>query len=92
MNPRIHIITLGVDDLERSLRFYRDGLGFPTKGIIGKEFEHGATAVFELQGGMMLSLFNAKIWRWMRPSLTRRRARPNLALANSWGAKKRSIQ
>jgi len=30
MNPRISIITLGVRDLERSLRFYRDGLGFPT--------------------------------------------------------------
>src|SRR5688500_9351318 len=30
MQPRISIITLGVQDLERSLRFYRDGLGFPT--------------------------------------------------------------
>ena len=30
MNPRISIITLGVEDLERSLIFYRDGLGFPT--------------------------------------------------------------
>lgn len=30
MEPRISIITLGVDNLERSLRFYRDGLGFPT--------------------------------------------------------------
>jgi catechol 2,3-dioxygenase-like lactoylglutathione lyase family enzyme len=30
MEPRISIITLGVTDLERSLRFYRDGLGLPT--------------------------------------------------------------
>jgi hypothetical protein len=30
MEPRISIVTLGVEDLERSLRFYRDGLGFPT--------------------------------------------------------------
>ncbi|HTU26991.1 MAG TPA: VOC family protein [Pirellulales bacterium] len=30
MEPRISIITLGVSDLERSLKFYRDGLGFPT--------------------------------------------------------------
>jgi uncharacterized protein len=30
MEPRISIITLGVKDLERSLRFYRDGLGLPT--------------------------------------------------------------
>ena len=57
MKPRISIITLGVDNLERSLNFYRDGLGFPTEGIIGKEYEHGAVALFTLQGGMMLSLF-----------------------------------
>jgi len=30
MEPRISIITLGVKDLERSLCFYRDGLGLPT--------------------------------------------------------------
>ncbi|MFL5447742.1 MAG: VOC family protein, partial [Gemmatimonadales bacterium] len=41
MEPRVTLITLGVDDLERALRFYRDGLGFPTKGIVGTEFEHG---------------------------------------------------
>lgn len=57
MKARISIITLGVDDLERSLKFYRDGLGLPTKGIIGTEFEHGAVALFELEGGMILSLF-----------------------------------
>jgi uncharacterized protein len=57
MKPGISIITLGVDNLERSLKFYRDGLGFPTEGIIGKEYEHGAVALFTLQGGLMLSLF-----------------------------------
>ena len=31
MEPRISLITLGVSDLQRSLRFYRDGLGLPTK-------------------------------------------------------------
>jgi uncharacterized protein len=30
MEPRISIICLGVADLGRSLRFYRDGLGLPT--------------------------------------------------------------
>jgi catechol 2,3-dioxygenase-like lactoylglutathione lyase family enzyme len=30
MEPRVSIICLGVQDLERSLTFYRDGLGFPT--------------------------------------------------------------
>jgi catechol 2,3-dioxygenase-like lactoylglutathione lyase family enzyme len=44
MKPRITVITLGVDDLERALTFYRDGLGLPTQGIIGAEFEHGAVA------------------------------------------------
>jgi uncharacterized protein len=57
MKPRITILTLGVDDLEKSLRFYRDGLGLASKGIIGTEFEHGAIALFELEGGMKLSLF-----------------------------------
>src|ERR1043166_4987163 len=42
MKPRISVITIGVDDLERSLRFYRDGLGLKTDGIIGQEFEYGA--------------------------------------------------
>jgi hypothetical protein len=34
MNPHITVITLGVDNLERSVAFYRDGLGFSTQGII----------------------------------------------------------
>jgi catechol 2,3-dioxygenase-like lactoylglutathione lyase family enzyme len=57
MQPRITVITLGVDDLERSLRFYRDGLGLPTEGIIGTEFEHGAVAFFDLQGGFRLAIW-----------------------------------
>lgn len=57
MKARISLITLGVDDLERSLRFYRDGLGLQTQGIVGQEFEHGAVAFFELQGGLKLALW-----------------------------------
>ena len=49
MKPEITILTLGVDDLERSVKFYRDGLGLPTKGIIGTQFKHGAVAFFELE-------------------------------------------
>lgn len=44
LKPRISVITLGVDDLERSLTFYQKGLGLRTEGIVGKEFEHGAVA------------------------------------------------
>jgi catechol 2,3-dioxygenase-like lactoylglutathione lyase family enzyme len=57
VKPRISIVTLGVTDLERSLRFYRDGLGLPTQGIVGKEFEYGAVAFFNLQNGLMLALW-----------------------------------
>ena len=57
MKPRIKVITLGVDDLERSLRFYRDGLGLETEGIIGTEFEHGAVVFFDLEGGLKLALY-----------------------------------
>lgn len=57
MKPRITVITLGVDDLERALRFYRDGLGLPTEGIIGQELDHGSVAFFELQGGVRLALW-----------------------------------
>src|SRR3546814_18933677 len=55
MKPRITVITIGVDDLEVSLRFYRDGLGFATEGIIGTEFEYGAVVFIELQRGLRLA-------------------------------------
>lgn len=57
MKPRITLITLGVDDLERAVHFYRDGLGLATEGIIGAEFEYGAVAFFELQAGLRLGLW-----------------------------------
>src|SRR4051794_34756698 len=57
MKPRVTVITLGVNDLEKSLQFYRDGLGLPTQGIIGREFEHGTVALFDLQHGLKLALF-----------------------------------
>ncbi len=60
MNPRITVITLGVTDLEKSLRFYRDGLGFPTEGIVGQEFEYGAVVFIQLQPGLRLALWPRK--------------------------------
>jgi catechol 2,3-dioxygenase-like lactoylglutathione lyase family enzyme len=57
MKPRITLITLGTDDLQRAVRFYRDGLGLPTQGIVGTEFEHGAVAFFDLAGGLKLALW-----------------------------------
>ena len=57
MKPRITLLTLGVADLARSLAFYRDGLGLPTDGIVGQEFEHGAVVFFDLAGGLKLALW-----------------------------------
>ena len=62
MKPHITILTLGVDNLERSVAFYKDGLGFATTGIIGTEFENGAVAFFNLESGLKLVL-------WPRVSL-----------------------
>jgi catechol 2,3-dioxygenase-like lactoylglutathione lyase family enzyme len=64
MKPRITLLTLGVSDLEKSVAFYRDGLGLPTEGIVGQEFEYGAVAFFQLQNGLLLAL-------WPRTSIAR---------------------
>jgi uncharacterized protein len=60
LKPRITLITLGVDDLEKAVQFYRDGLGLKTPGIVGTEFEHGAVAFFDLQAGLKLALWPRK--------------------------------
>lgn len=54
MRPRISLITLGVDDLERSVAFYRDGLGFPTRGIVGTGFSlaHNVASQLEVDAVM----------------------------------------
>lgn len=64
MEARITVLTLGVNDLERSVAFYRDGLGLTTEGIIGEEYEYGAVAFFRLQGGLQLAL-------WPKSSIAR---------------------
>lgn len=57
MQPRLTVLTIGVDDLERAVAFYRDGLGFRTDGIVGREFLHGAVAFFDLDTGVRLALW-----------------------------------
>jgi catechol 2,3-dioxygenase-like lactoylglutathione lyase family enzyme len=63
MQPRIHVITLAVDNLDRAVQFYRDGLGLETPGVVGTEFAGddtnpaGAVAMFQLQGGLILALY-----------------------------------
>ena len=51
MEPRISTITLGVSDLTRAIRFYRDGLGFPTR------VEEGAPIASFTTGGTRLALY-----------------------------------
>ena len=60
---RIGHVHLKVADLERAVAFYRDGLGLPTDGIIGQEFDEGAVAFFQLQG--------IKLGLWRRRDLAR---------------------
>jgi uncharacterized protein len=63
MQPRIHVLTLAVSDLDRALQFYREGLGLESPGVVGTEFPGddadpaGAAAMFELEGGLILSLY-----------------------------------
>ena len=79
MKPRISVLTLGVADLERSLLFYRDGLGLPTDGIIGREFEHGAVAFFDLSGGLKLAL-------WAQDDLAHDTGLPNSPISSTAGS------
>ncbi len=63
MRAQIHVITLGVEDLERALSFYRDGLGLPLTGITGTQFtgdeKHpaGDAVMVTLEDGLILSLY-----------------------------------
>jgi len=64
MEPRFSILTLVVNDLEKSFKFYHEGLGFPSKGIIGKEIEHGEAAFFDLKNGLILAIYSRKDLAW----------------------------
>ena len=63
MEPHIDVITLAVGDLDRSLAFYRDGLGLETTGVVATEFvdeetnASGAIVIFRLKGGVVLALY-----------------------------------
>ncbi|XOZ32491.1 VOC family protein [Halomonadaceae bacterium KBTZ08] len=48
MKPKISIITLGVEDLERATRFYEEGLGLPRQ-----DFEDGGISFFRLEGAWL---------------------------------------
>lgn len=64
MNPGITVITLAVENLQRSLNFYRDGLQLKTDGIVGEKYEYGAVVFIPMQPGLQLAL-------WPKTSLAR---------------------
>lgn len=57
MRAHINVITLAVDDLDKSLAFYRDGLGLKTPGIMGEQWENGAVAFFHMDDDLILALY-----------------------------------
>ena len=56
MDPRLNIITLGVKNLDKAIRFYRDGLGWPMSSASAGDF-----AIFRLQTGTALALYPKKL-------------------------------
>jgi uncharacterized protein len=63
MEQRINVITIAVDDLDRALAFYRDGLGLDTPGVIASEHvgdednPDGSVVMFNLGDGLTLALY-----------------------------------
>ena len=80
MKPRITVLTIGVDDLKKSLKFYRDGLGLKTEGIVGEEFENGAVVFFDFQDDLKLALYPRKSLARDAGIPKHRHARMNCAL------------
>jgi catechol 2,3-dioxygenase-like lactoylglutathione lyase family enzyme len=63
MQPPLDVIALAVDELERALVFYRDGLGLQTNGVVATDLVDeqtgaaGAIVIFKLESGLILSLY-----------------------------------
>ncbi len=57
MRASLSVITLAVQDLDAALRFYQQGLGWQSEGIVGQEFEQGAVAFITLDSGLTLALW-----------------------------------
>jgi uncharacterized glyoxalase superfamily protein PhnB len=64
MKQRINLLTLGVSDLKKAMKFYKEGFGWKTQGIVGTEYENGAVVLFELDNGSMFCLYERKNLAW----------------------------
>jgi catechol 2,3-dioxygenase-like lactoylglutathione lyase family enzyme len=91
MRPQIHVLTLGVANLERSLDFYR-ALGLDSPGIIGTEFPGGTAAMFELADGLILALYGATTSSRTRTQRSMRRGAGSSASATSSDRARRSTR
>jgi len=91
MKPRITVLTIGVDDLERSFAFY-SSLGLPTKGIVGREFDHGAVAFFDLEAVSGSRSGRARVSHTTRDSRYRRGAPQSSPSGTTFGANRTSIR
>src|SRR5262245_8985510 len=95
MQSRINLITLAVDELERALVFYRDGLGLDSPGVVGTDFPGddespaGAVAMFELDGGSFWQCGRGPSWRRTRAFRSRARRLVSSVSARSSPARKR---
>jgi hypothetical protein len=87
MEPRVNILTLGVDNLETSFKFYHEGLGLPSKGIVGKEFEHGEVVFFDFPGGMKLAIYARKNLAWDAEIPEERRAATEFSIGHMVGSR-----
>lgn len=58
MEPRVTVVTLGVADVERSRRFYADGLGLPVRLVVP-----GEVLMLDVAPGFVLSFWDLEHMR-----------------------------
>lgn len=58
MKPQVAVITLGVENLQRSLTFYRDGMGLLSKGIKREGYQQREVVMLDMQSGLKLALLH----------------------------------
>lgn len=56
MDSRLSVVTLGVNDLEKSVRFYKDGIGFSYREDISNEY----VAFFQMNS-LLMGLYPKKL-------------------------------
>ncbi len=60
MKPRVNVLTLATDDIERAVAFYRDGLGWATEGITGGTDLWDPVVFFDCANGMKIAFWSRR--------------------------------